>query len=153
MICSVRQLPAYIPVLLSRKHSNWPGHNPMGALSSLSLWALLSISCMSGLFIESWGDHRGPLADRVGRNVNLFMTDLHSLVQWPLYALIAIHMLAAFWYLLFKREDRIGPIFGQGRIFLPTSVKLDPASNRRALIVLAASLAMVGAITFLGPID
>lgn len=152
MIASLRGLPGYLPLLFSRQPTRWPGHNPVGTLSSLLLLLLLLISCFSGLFIETWGDYRGPLAERVSRDLNLWMTDLHSLVRWPLYLLVAIHMVAVLGYLLFKGEDRMTPMFGRGRILVRQDKAIVMRSNQRAVCVLLVCLALVAAIVVLGPI-
>jgi len=152
MIASLRGLPAYLPLLFSSRPSRWPGHNPVGSLSSLVLLLLLLISCVTGLFIETWADYRGPLAERVSRGTGLFMADLHDLVRWPLYLLVLIHVLAALAYLVFKRENRIEPIFGRGRIALEQPSNLQLAPTLLALAVLALSVVVVIAIITLGPI-
>ncbi len=152
MIGDLRQLPAYLPILFSTRPTRWPGHNPVGTLSSLLLLFLLLVSSVSGLFIESWAEVRGPLAERVGRGTSLFMGDLHGLVRWPLYLLVVIHILAVLSYLVFKREDRITPIFAHGRILVRQPRDTTLQSNWRAALVLMACIALVLAIVFLGPI-
>lgn len=152
MLASLGHLPAYVPRLFSRRPTYWPGHNPVGSLSSLLLLLLLLISCATGLFIETWGEYRGPLAERVDRSTSVFLNDLHSLVRWPLYILVGVHVLAAIGYWLFKGEDRIRPIFASGRLALNQARVFDFASNRRAMLILAISLVVVGALVLLGPV-
>lgn len=152
MLASLRQLPGYLPRLFSRRPTYWPGHNPVGSLSSLLLLLLLLVSCTSGLFIETWAEYRGPLAERVDRSTSVFFNDVHSLVRWPLYALVAIHVLAACAYWLFKGEDRLRPIFVSGRLALEDKTTFSFASNVRAVLVLAMSVCLVAAVVVLGPI-
>lgn len=147
-----RSLLNYLPVLFSRQRSDFAGHNPVGALSTFLLLALLLIQCVTGLFYESWGELRGPLAERVSRGTVLLMSDLHDLLRWPLYLIVSIHILAVLAYLLFKREDRIRPIFGHG--LLPTEV--DPqivfAGKTRAAGLLVVCSTLVLLAIWLGPI-
>ena len=152
MLASLRLLPAYLPRLFSRQPTYWPGHNPVGSLSSLLLLTLLLVSCLSGLFIETWAEYRGPLAERVDRGTSIFFNDVHSLVRWPLYGLVGVHVLAACSYWLVKGEDRIRPIFGSGRLALENAATLDFASNRRAMLVLGISVSLVLALVLLGPV-
>ncbi|MCC5865431.1 MAG: cytochrome b/b6 domain-containing protein [Wenzhouxiangella sp.] len=152
MLSSLRGLPAYLPLLFSNRPTHWPGHNPVGALSSLLLLALLLISCVSGLFVETWAEYRGPLAERVSRSTSLWLADLHSVIRWPIYGLVLIHIGAVSGYLLFKGEDRIGPIFGNGRIAVRPGNDLQQQSTRRAMVVLTLCLALLLTIVVFGPI-
>ncbi|MGY6552890.1 MAG: cytochrome b/b6 domain-containing protein [Wenzhouxiangella sp.] len=152
MIKSLKRLPAYLPQLFSRRPTRWAGHNPVGSLSSLVLIGLLLVSSLSGLFIETWGEYRGPLAERISRDLSLFLGDVHSVVRWPLYALVAVHILAAVGYWVGKRENRIEPIFISGTLALDQTRPLAMVSTSRAWLVLAVALALVALIAFLGPI-
>jgi cytochrome b len=153
MLPAPGELLAYLPRLFSRERSGHLGHNPAGALSSLALMAVLLVQSITGLFVETWGDWRGPLAERVSRDTMLLMTDLHDLLRWPLLALIAIHLLAVLAYLLFKREDRITPIFIHGRLPAAEDPGLRHKGLRRAAVVLILAILPVALVIWLGPID
>jgi len=143
----------YLRGLWSRKPSHWPGHNPLGGWSSALMLLLLTLQAATGLFIETWGEVRGPLAERVSRQTAITMGDLHGLLQWPLLVLVAVHVLAALGYLLFKREDRIGPIFHSGRLQVPPgTADITPATPWRAWLVLAVSVTVTALIVWLGPV-
>lgn len=146
------QIVAYLPLLFSRRPSHWPGHNPIGALSTLALIGLLLVQSVSGLFIETWGDVRGPLAERVPRPWMLLMSDLHSALRWPLLGLAVVHSLAAFAYLACKRENRIGSIFGNGALALKDDPMLSIRGGVRAWAVWLSAAAAVAAIVRLGPV-
>jgi cytochrome b len=144
----------YLRGMWTRKPSHWPGHNPLGGWSSALMLALLTIQAVTGLFIETWADLRGPLAERVTRDTAILMADIHAVVQWPLLALILLHVLAALLYLAVKREDRIGPIFVSGRLAVePGTPDIAPASAWRAWLVLAVSVTVTVLVAWLGPID
>jgi cytochrome b len=147
-----RALINYLPVLFSRQRSDHAGHNPVGALSTMLLLALLLIQCITGLFYESWGELRGPLAERVSRGTVLLMNDLHDLLRWPLYLVISIHVLAVLAYLVFKREDRIRPMFSHGQLPAASDPKLAQRGPYRALVVLLICALPVLMIAWLGPI-
>lgn len=129
-----------------------PGHNPIGGWSALLMLVLLLLQSFTGLFVETWDELRGPLAERVGRDTAMLMTDLHATLHWPLLVIVIIHILAVLYYRLRKHEDRIGPIFGSGRIELPHPPGLRFAGPGRALAVLAVSVSAVAAIVIFGPV-
>lgn len=153
MLPGPRRLMAYLPVLFSRQRSDHAGHNPVGALSTVLILGLLLAQSITGLFHESWGELRGPLAERVSRSTVILMSDLHGLLRWPLLLVITIHIVAVLGYLLFKREDRITPIFAHGRLPVASDPELKMQGMIRAAFVLLASLLPVALIIWLGPID
>ena len=81
------------------------------------------------------------------------LADLHSVIRWPLYVLVCVHMLAALGYWIGKKENRIGPIFGNGELLLERDPELKLATKVRAAWVLAAASALVTLIALLGPIQ
>ncbi|MGY6631543.1 MAG: cytochrome b/b6 domain-containing protein [Wenzhouxiangella sp.] len=152
MTPSPRALIDYLPLLFSRQPSHWAGHNPVGALSTVVLLGLLLIQSVTGLFVETWGELRGPLADRVSGSTQLWMNDLHDLLRWPLLALVLVHLVAVLGYLLGKKEDRIRPIFGSGEIALPSEPRVTFHGGPRAWLVWMLSLVTVLLIVWLGPV-
>ncbi len=144
---------AYLARLPGPNPTRWPGHNPLGGLSVLIMLALLLAQGVTGLFVETWSELRGPLAERVGRDMVIFLTDLHGLLRWPLLVLVGIHLAAALFYRLRKGEDRVAAIFTHGRLELDTDPGLANAGVTRALVVLALSLGIVGAVIVFGPVD
>lgn len=153
MLVSLRDLPAAAAALLQRQPGRQAGHNPLGALSVLLMLVLLLAQSVTGLFVETWGDVRGPLAERIARDTALWMGDLHSLLRWPVLALVLVHVGAGFWHLWWKRENRIAAILGDGRLRLPRDPGIEPAGSGRALAALLLSLVAIAAIAVFGPID
>lgn len=153
MLRSLGQLGSALGDLPRRRPGYRPGHNPVGALSVLLMLCLLLAQSMTGLFVETWGDLRGPLAERVSRNTALWLGDLHGLLRWPVLALILIHVGAAFWHLWWKHENRIGAMLAHGRLCLPADPQLEAATNARAALAFLASLLAVAAVVVFGPID
>lgn len=143
---------AYLPRLVSRRPTRWPGHNPIGALYVVVILVLLLGASVSGLFYENWGDWRGPLAERVGRSTSLWLSDLHGLLQWPILALISVHIAVVLGYRAFKDEDRIGPMFGSGRIRLESDPRLSFAPWRRALLIAVTAALAIALLLRFGPI-
>ena len=142
----------YIPLLLSRRPTRWPGHNPVGALYVLLILALLLSSCLTGLFYESWAEVRGPLAERVPREWAVALSDWHGALIWPMLALVAVHVLVTLGYWLFKGENRIGPILVDGRVRLERDPRHRMISSRTALIFGILSILVVVALLVCGPV-
>ncbi|MGY6586859.1 MAG: cytochrome b/b6 domain-containing protein [Wenzhouxiangella sp.] len=153
MLPSPRALIDYLPKLFSRQPSLWPGHNPVGALSTVVLLGGLLLMSLTGLFVETWGELRGPLADRVSGSTQLWMNDLHDLLRWPLLTLVLLHLIAVFGYWIFKNEDRVRPIFTGGHVALPDDPALKFQGGPRAWLLWLASITLVAAIAFFGPIE
>jgi cytochrome b len=152
LLPSPQAIRAYLPDLFTRRPTRYPGHNPIGALSSLLLLLLLLLSGVTGLFIETWAEYRGPLAERVDRPTAILIADLHGLLRWPLYVLASLHVIAVVLYLAGKREDRISPMLVHGRIDLATDPDLRQVSAWRALAVLLLCCTLVLALILFGPI-
>lgn len=148
-----RAVVSYLPRLFSGRPTRWPGHNPLGAISVVLLLGLLLAQCLTGLFVESWAEIRGPLAERVSRDTAILMTDLHGLIRWPLLILVVVHVSASLYYRAAKKEDRITAIFGHGRLELERDPGYRSAPPARAWTLLAISLATVALIAWLGPIN
>ena len=146
------QVLTYLPLLFSRSRSRWAGHNPVGALSTVARVSLLLLQSISGLFIETWGEYRGPLAERVPRDVALIMSDLHSVLRWPLLALILIHVFAVFAYLAFKRDNRISPMLFSGSLELEENPQITLRGGRRAWALWLACAGLVAILIWLWPV-
>lgn len=153
MLAGPRAIIGYLPRLFSRTPTRWPGHNPVGAISAVLILALLLGQCITGLFVETWGEMRGPLAERVSRDTAIVLTDLHELMRWLLLGFVILHVSAVLFYYLVKREDRITPIFVHGRLELDEpSVAGQRPGPIRLWLSLLSSAAIVAAIAWLGPI-
>lgn len=144
---------SYWPRLWSRQPSLWPGHNPIGALYVVAILLLLLAACLSGLFVESWGDWRGPLAERVSRAAAIRLSDLHSLLQWPILGLVAFHVGVVLAYRLLKSEDRIGAMFGNGRLPLERDPGFRRVGAGRALVLAVIAALLILVLLRFGPIS
>lgn len=142
-LCGPAAVLRYLRSLAKPGHTPHPGHNPLGGWSVMLMLTSLLIQTISGLFADDDILMRGPLAKHVSGDTVSLMTQIHDTNAIVLFTLIAIHIIAVLFYLLFKRENLIGPMFtGHKRITSP------PADARqvgiwRAVILLAASGAAV----------
>lgn len=150
MLRRLGELGEGLRTLGRRRPGRWRGHNPLGVVSVLLMLGLLLAQSATGLFVETWGDVRGPLAERIGRDAALAMADLHDLLRWPLLLIVVVHIAAAVYHRWWKKDDRIAAIFLHGRLEgAGATRKAPPAAGPAAAII---ALAAVGLIAWLGPI-
>jgi cytochrome b len=101
---------AYATALRRGEQQRFLGHNPLGGWMVLALLLSLSIQAGTGLFANDDIMIEGPLAARVSKQTSDLMTLIHEINFNVLLALVALHVLAALFYLLVKRENLIVPM-------------------------------------------
>jgi cytochrome b len=144
-----RAIADYVPHLASRSAPAHAGHNPLGGWSALALILLLLAQGVTGLFSSDDISLYGPLAERVSADTMDLMTRLHKQSTDVLLILIGLHLLAIAFHTLWKRERLVAAMFS-GRKALPADPNLRFAGNGRALLVLAATSAVVWAVVWFG---
>ncbi len=104
-------LLAYLRTLGRRRPSGLRGHNPLGALSVIAILVLLTAQALSGLFVESdvfFG--AGPLSHLVSERTVWRLTWWHGFLSKCILVLVVLHLLAVFYYLIWKKENLIRPM-------------------------------------------
>jgi cytochrome b len=86
------------------------GHNPLGALSVLALLGLLALQAGTGLFANDEIAFTGPLSPLVNEALALRLTGWHQLLANLLLGLIALHVVAIFFYQRIKKHKLIEPM-------------------------------------------
>lgn len=112
---------AYLRGLLRLDPPFYAGHNPMGGWSVILLLTCVLVQASTGLFANDEIMTEGPLVKHVGTDLSNLITTVHRLNFNILLALVCIHVAAALFYLLVKRENLIGAMF--------TGVKKIPAQS------------------------
>ena len=126
---------AYLKTLPRRGHADMPGHNPLGALSILALLAVMAVQVVTGLFaVDVDAIEAGPLSDRVSFDTGRMLAHWHHLSFTALEALIALHLAAVGFYLIYKRSNLIGPMITGRRLFA-ADPRLRFAPGWRAWVV------------------
>jgi cytochrome b len=121
------------------------GHNPLGALSVLALIGMVALVDVLGLFATDHdGINPGPLAYLVSQDASDAAHELHELTFNVLLALIAVHVAAILYYLLFKRDNLVGPMVTGAREAPEGVEPLRPAAWWRALVALFVAWAIAG---------
>jgi len=95
-----------------RSPSGTPGHNPIGSLSVIAMLLLLTAQASSGLFIEAEDFFESaPLSYLVSDAISNQLTWWHKLISKILLGAVGLHVAAIFYYLLWKKENLILPMF------------------------------------------
>ena len=106
-----RTILAYARSILSRSGGGYAGHNPLGFLAVFAMLLLIGIQVTTGLFATDGDFYEGPLNHLVSGRAGNQITDIHYLNFDVLAIMIGIHIVAIFFYLLYKRENLIWPMF------------------------------------------
>src|SRR5699024_5059310 len=102
----------YLGGVGKREPSGAPGHNPLGALSVYAILLVVAAQGVSGLFIEADDFFAAaPLHGYVSAHVASFMSSWHHVLPLVILILVVLHVAAVLFYLLWKRENLIGPMF------------------------------------------
>ena len=98
----------YAKTVFNSRPSGTAGHNPLGSLSVIALLLSLSVQVVTGLFAYDDGLFSGgPLSDYVSQATILEMNTIHELNANILLFLVIMHVFAALFYLVWKRENLI----------------------------------------------
>lgn len=117
------------------------GHNPLGGWMVVALLLVLLIQAGTGLFANDDIFSEGPLADQVSKATSDQLTKLHKANFNLLLVLAALHIAAAFYYLLAKGENLIRPMFtGRKRLAGAAAPRLRSPLLALALLAGAAGL-------------
>ena len=101
----------YLSSAGARKPSYWPGHNPLGALSALALWAVLAGMVVTGLMSESEDFFAtGPLGAYIDSDLRLTMTAWHDRLHAFVLPLVGLHLAAILFYAVWKKENLVRPM-------------------------------------------
>jgi cytochrome b len=139
-------LIAYVRTLPSRTAAKFAGHNPLGGISVVLVLLCVLVQAGTGLFSNDDILTEGPLYKHVTKELSDWLTTIHKYNFNVLLTLIVVHVSAVLYYLLYKSENLIKPMF-TGRKHLPPGT--SPAVMRSAwlaLVLLAVCAAGVWAL-------
>jgi len=128
----------------SARDLTYPGHNPAGGWMVVVLILLVAIQAISGLFTseDTFLFFDGPLVAYVNSDVASTMNFIHHTNINLIYAAVALHVLAAIFYLMIKRENLIGAMI-TGMRKVPESVATGFVQIRFASPVLGIAILVV----------
>lgn len=139
--------PAAVAAYLRRGDSVQPGHSPIGALSVIAMLLALLVQIATGLIqIDDEDFIEGPLSGLVSFDLSVLAHDVHEASFKILLGLIALHLLAIFYYHLVRGRSLIRPMV-TGRAVLPEGVPpTTPAGKGRLAACAAAALILTAAV-------
>ena len=105
-----RAIVAYAKSLGGRDIEEYAGHNPLGGAVVMVMLALLLAQTGSGLFATDGEIYSGPLNDLISRSAGNGVTEFHEVNFTILMLVAAVHVAAAFFYLIVKRVNLIAPM-------------------------------------------
>ncbi|WP_404425997.1 cytochrome b/b6 domain-containing protein [Thalassospira australica] len=135
----------------SARDLTYPGHNPAGGWMVVVLIALVAVQAISGLFTseDTFLFFDGPLVAYVSSDFASTMNFIHHTNINLIYGAVALHVLAAIFYLMIKRENLIGAMITGARK-VPESVASGFMQIRFASPVLGIAILVVCGLTVWG---
>ena len=105
-----RRVIAYA-LALSRPDTPHPlTHNPLGGWSVVAMLGAVLLQAATGLFASDDIMTQGPLNRHVSSGVGRLLTDLHEFNADVILALVAVHVAAVIFHLVYKHDNLIGPM-------------------------------------------
>jgi cytochrome b len=129
----------YAAGLLRGNSPRYLGHNPLGGWSIAAMLLALSIQVAAGLFANDDIATQGPLYVKVSKATSDWLTQVHLLNRWVIAILVGVHLSAIAFYLFFKHENLITPMFTGVKQWKADARGL--AAGRPAAAMLIAGLA------------
>ncbi|MEY3714149.1 MAG: hypothetical protein RL321_1769, partial [Pseudomonadota bacterium] len=122
------------------------GHTPAGAWMIVVLLGMLLAQGVTGLFANDQVYQTGPLFGYVTGETSDRLTTIHKQIFDILWIAILIHVLAAFFYLVFKRRNLIAPMVSgkKSRSDVPMGEEIQ--SSRGVLAIAIAIVVIAGLI-------
>ncbi len=138
-----RALIGYIKTLPSRTAAKFAGHNPLGGISVVLILLCVLTQAGTGLFANDDIINEGPLVKHVTKELSDWLTTIHKYNFNVLLALIGVHITAVLYYLFWKSENLIKPMFTGRKLLLPGVAPARMRSAGLAVVLLAVCAAGV----------
>ena len=108
---SIAGIGPYLANFLRRSPSGIAGHNPLGAISTFVMLALLLAQASSGLFVEDDTLFAaGPLAYDIDPELAKELITFHRINARLILAVVGLHLGAILFYWLWKKENLVMPM-------------------------------------------
>lgn len=132
----------YARGLLTGSGGRTTGHNPLGACMVVLMLLLLAAQAVLGLMSNDDIFFEGPLFNFAGKELSDRLTSIHHLLFNVVVAAVVIHVAAALFYLLVKKENLIGAMITGTKWWqepLP-SIRMTPAWLALPVLAIAAGI-------------
>lgn len=101
----------YALTLLRRDEDHHLSHNPLGGWSVMAMLLVLLIQAGTGLFANDDIFIEGPLYKWVSKATSDRLTSIHHFNHDVIIVLVAVHVAAVLFHLVYKKENLILPMF------------------------------------------
>ena len=128
------------------KEKKYFGHNPLGSLSIFSIFVLILLLSVSGLFSSDDIFYDGPFVKLAPQLVGTF-TNIHDILHYFLYFLIILHLSAVSYYQFFLKEKIINQII-DGKSKDKNFIQKDYPSKKNGYALLVLILIFIGPSAF-----
>ena len=128
------------------KEKKYFGHNPLGSLSIFSIFILILLTSLSGMFSSDDIFYDGPFVKLAPQLVGIF-TNVHNILHYFLYLLIILHLSAVSYYQFFLKEKIINQMI-DGKSKDKNFVQKDYPSKKNGYVLLVLILIFIGPSTF-----
>jgi len=137
----------YARTLLRREAGHHLSHNPLGGWSVLAMLLALLIQAGTGLFANDDIATEGPLYKWVSKAASDRLTSIHHFNHDVIIVLVAVHVAAVLFHLVYKRENLITPMITGRRSWKGSSTAdMTQAPLWKAALAAAAAAGVVYAL-------
>ena len=128
------------------KEKKYFGHNPLGSLSIFSIFVLILLLSVSGMFSSDDIFYDGPFVKLAPQLVGFF-TNIHDTLHYFLYSLIILHLIAVSYYQFFLKEKIINQMI-DGKSKDKNFIQKDYPSKKNGYALLVLILIFSGPSIF-----
>jgi cytochrome b len=134
----------YALTLPRREEDLHLSHNPLGGWSVMAMLLVLLVQAGTGLFANDDIFIEGPLYDWVSKAASDWLTSIHHFNHDVILGLVAVHVAAVLFHLLYKKENLILPMITgvKPRKGLPQAASAPAPVWMAALAATAAAAAV-----------
>ena len=132
-----------LPAMFRREPLPYAGHNPLAGWMVLAIFVALLLQAATGLFANDGAGFQGPLAGYISTEASAGLTVFHRANIRVVLVLSGLHVGAAFWHLLFKRDDLISAMFHGRKSLRFDAPEMGAIRPARLLLALAVALILV----------
>ena len=93
-------------IYFKNKEKKYFGHNPLGSLSIFSIFVLILLLSISGMFSSDDIFYDGPFVKLAPQLVRIF-ANIHNILHYFLYILLILHLCAVSYYQFYLKEKII----------------------------------------------
>lgn len=120
----------YLKGVIRKDSRHFAGHNPLGAISVVTMLGVLLLQAVLGLFSNDDLMLEGPYARLLSKAASDQVTTLHKLNADLILILVGIHLAAIAFSWFYKRQNLLKPMFTGDKI-LPASAAESQSSRPR----------------------